>query len=42
MRKLDDFFTNSNSLLLSTIAANSARLAFDEDGEIIVTMNTED
>ena len=40
--KLDDFFTNSNSLLISTIAANSARLALDEDGEIIVTMNTED
>lgn len=40
--KLDNFFTDSNSLLLSTIAANSARLAFDEDGEIIVTMNTED
>ena len=40
--KLDDFFTNSNSLLTGTIAANSARLAFDEDGEIIVTMNTED
>ena len=40
--KVHDFFTNSNSLLLSTIAANSARLAFDEDGEIIVTMNTED
>ena len=40
--KLDDFFTESNSLLTGTIAANSARLAFDEDGEIIVTMNTED
>ena len=40
--KLDDFFTNSNSLLTGTIAANSARLALDEDGEIIVTMNTED
>ena len=40
--KLDDFFTNSNSLLISTIASNSARLALDEDGEIIVTMNTED
>ena len=42
LRKLDDFFTESNSLLTGTIAANSARLAFDEDGEIIVTMNTED
>lgn len=42
MMKLDDFFTNSNSLLVGTIAANSARLALDEDGEIIVTMNTED
>ena len=42
LRKLDDFFTNSNSLLTGTIAANSARLALDEDGEIIVTMNTED
>ena len=41
-QKLDDFFTNSNSLLMGTIAANSARLALDEDGEIIVTMNTED
>lgn len=40
--KLDDFFTESNSLLTGTIAANSARLALDEDGEIIVTMNTED
>lgn len=40
--KLDDFFTESNSLLTATIAANSARLALDEDGEIIVTMNTED
>ena len=40
--KLDDFFTDSNSLLMGTIAANSARLALDEDGEIIVTMNTED
>ena len=40
--KLDDFFTNSNSLLVGTISANSARLALDEDGEIIVTMNTED
>lgn len=40
--KLDDFFTKSNSLLMGTIAANSARLALDEDGEIIVTMNTED
>ena len=40
--KLDDFFTESNSLLISTIAANSARLALDEEGEIIVTMNTED
>ena len=42
LRKLDDFFTESNSLLISTIASNSARLALDEDGEIIVTMNTED
>ena len=42
LRKLDDFFTESNSLLTATIAANSARLALDEDGEIIVTMNTED
>lgn len=41
-QKLDDFFTKSNSLLMGTIAANSARLALDEDGEIIVTMNTED
>ena len=41
-QKLDNFFTNSNSLLTGTIAANSARLALDEDGEIIVTMNTED
>ena len=40
--KLGDFFTESNSLLTATIAANSARLALDEDGEIIVTMNTED
>ena len=40
--KLSDFFTNSNSLLTATIAANSARLALDKDGEIIVTMNTED
>ena len=40
--KLDDFFTESNSLLTGTIAANSARLALDEEGEIIVTMNTED
>ena len=40
--KLDDFFTESNSLLMGTIAANSARLALDEEGEIIVTMNTED
>lgn len=40
--KLDDFFTESNSLLMGTIAANSARIALDEDGEIIVTMNTED
>ena len=40
--KLDDFFTKSNSLLISTISSNSARLALDEDGEIIVTMNTED
>lgn len=40
--KLDNFFTESNSLLMGTIAANSARLALDEDGEIIVTMNTED
>ena len=40
--KLDGFFTESNSLLTRTIAANSARLALDEDGEIIVTMNTED
>ena len=39
---LSDFFTKSNSLLTGTIAANSARLALDEDGEIIVTMNTED
>ena len=42
LRKLNDFFTESNSLLTATIAANSARLALDEDGEIIVTMNTED
>ena len=40
--KVHDFFTNSNGLLTATIAANSARLALDEDGEIIVTMNTED
>ena len=40
--KLDNFFTESNSLLTGTIASNSARLALDEDGEIIVTMNTED
>lgn len=40
--KLDDFFKNSNSLLTRTIAENSARLALDEEGEIIVTMNTED
>lgn len=42
LMKLSDFFTESNSLLTGTIAANSAQLALDEDGEIIVTMNTED
>ena len=40
----DDFATDllGKPVAISAIRANSAQLAIDDDGEIIVTMNTED